>query len=53
MKSQKSTGSKLTLRVAGEHESPAKESITGGGGGAVKVVCRFRPLNDRERSESG
>jgi hypothetical protein len=31
----------------------APTTIIGGGGGNVQVVCRFRPLNDREKNASG
>jgi hypothetical protein len=30
-----------------------EKNIVGGAGGAVTVVCRFRPLNDKEKNEVG
>lgn len=37
----------------GELFAQQPASIPGGGGGAVTVVCRFRPFNDREKTEAG
>ena len=42
------------MNEGGAATTPVKEkTLIGGSGGAVTVVCRFRPFNDREKNERG